>query len=186
MRTTLSLDDDVAVLLEQMRKARDTTFKRVVNDALREGLARLSSPAEPGHFVPSRSIWGAAIIPTWTMSGKFWMRRNGAEPADDSGRREPAGLCLGPQIPLARNSRSVAGWEAERIRPRGASLGVPARLYAGGHQSPHLRETCAGKRGVGAGGALAERPQCMGTGAGQSPPGDPGTPFDSGSAVVRN
>ena len=50
MRTTLSLDDDVAALLEQMRKARDTTFKQVVNDALREGLARLSSPAEPQPF----------------------------------------------------------------------------------------------------------------------------------------
>ena len=54
MRTTLSLDDDVAALLEQMRKARDTTFKQVVNDALREGLARLSSPAEnqPFHTQP--------------------------------------------------------------------------------------------------------------------------------------
>ena len=50
MRTTLSLDDDVAVLLEQMRKARDTTFKRIVNDALREGLARLSSPARTQAF----------------------------------------------------------------------------------------------------------------------------------------
>jgi len=50
MRTTLSLDDDVAVLLEQMRKARDTTFKRLGNDALREGLARLSSPAETQSF----------------------------------------------------------------------------------------------------------------------------------------
>jgi predicted transcriptional regulator len=50
MRTTLSLDDDVAVLLEQMRKARDTTFKQIVNDALREGLARLSSPSETEAF----------------------------------------------------------------------------------------------------------------------------------------
>jgi len=55
MRTTLSLDDDVAALLEQVRKARDTTFKQVVNDALREGLARLSSPAErqPFHTQPA-------------------------------------------------------------------------------------------------------------------------------------
>ena len=55
MRTTLSLDDDVAALLEQVRKARETTFKQVVNDALREGLARLSSPAEsqlPFHTRP--------------------------------------------------------------------------------------------------------------------------------------
>jgi predicted transcriptional regulator len=50
MRTTLSLDDDVAVLLEQMRKARDTSFKQIVNDALREGLARLSSPSETEAF----------------------------------------------------------------------------------------------------------------------------------------
>ena len=50
MRTTLSLDDDVAVLLEQMRKARDTTFKQLVNDALREGLARLNSPVETQAF----------------------------------------------------------------------------------------------------------------------------------------
>jgi hypothetical protein len=50
MRTTLSLDDDVAILLEQVRKARDTTLKKVVNDALREGLARLSSPPETQVF----------------------------------------------------------------------------------------------------------------------------------------
>jgi hypothetical protein len=50
MRTTLTLDDDVAALLEQMRAARGSTFKQVVNDALREGLARLSSPAEPHPF----------------------------------------------------------------------------------------------------------------------------------------
>jgi hypothetical protein len=54
MRTTLSLDDDVAALLEQVRKATDATFKDVVNTALREGLARLSSPAEsqPFHTQP--------------------------------------------------------------------------------------------------------------------------------------
>jgi hypothetical protein len=50
MRTTLSLDDDVAVLLEEVRKARDVTFKQVVNDALREGLARLISPAQVQPF----------------------------------------------------------------------------------------------------------------------------------------
>lgn len=50
MRTTLSLDDDVAVLLEQMLKTRETTFKRLVNDALRSGLAQLDSPAEAEPF----------------------------------------------------------------------------------------------------------------------------------------
>lgn len=50
MRTTLSLDDDVAALLEQMRAAGGTTFKQVVNRALREGLARMASPAETSPF----------------------------------------------------------------------------------------------------------------------------------------
>ncbi len=50
MRTTLSLDDDVAVLIEEVRKSQDTTFKQVVNDALREGLARLASPPKSEPF----------------------------------------------------------------------------------------------------------------------------------------
>jgi hypothetical protein len=50
MRTTLTLDDDVAALLEQVRKGSDLTFKQIVNDALREGLARLSSPPETQPF----------------------------------------------------------------------------------------------------------------------------------------
>lgn len=38
MRTTLTLDPDVAQLLEEERHRRHTTFKQVVNDALRRGL----------------------------------------------------------------------------------------------------------------------------------------------------
>ncbi|MCC6610249.1 MAG: ribbon-helix-helix protein, CopG family [Burkholderiales bacterium] len=38
MRTTLSLDDDVAAALERLRKARDESFKDLVNEALRRGL----------------------------------------------------------------------------------------------------------------------------------------------------
>jgi hypothetical protein len=50
MRRTLSLDEDVAALLEQAGKSRATTFKRLVNDALREGLPRLISPETPRPF----------------------------------------------------------------------------------------------------------------------------------------
>lgn len=50
MRRTLRLDADVAALLEQTRKARDATFKQVVNDALREGLARMNAPMETQAF----------------------------------------------------------------------------------------------------------------------------------------
>ena len=63
MRTTLSLDDDVSVLLEQMRKARNTTFKQVVNDALREGLARLSAPTETHAFRTQPVDLGSCYYP---------------------------------------------------------------------------------------------------------------------------
>ena len=38
MRTTLTIDDDVTVRLERLRRERDTNLKDVVNDALRQGL----------------------------------------------------------------------------------------------------------------------------------------------------
>jgi len=45
MRTTLSLDDDVAALLDRVRKARKAGLKQVVNSALRDGLTRMLAPA---------------------------------------------------------------------------------------------------------------------------------------------
>ena len=44
MRTTLSLDDDVAAQLERVRRARGGSLKETVNAALREGLQRLEQP----------------------------------------------------------------------------------------------------------------------------------------------
>lgn len=47
MRTTLSLDKDVAAALERLRKVRKATLKQVVNDALRRGLGQMASPPPP-------------------------------------------------------------------------------------------------------------------------------------------
>jgi hypothetical protein len=44
MRTTLSIDDDVAVQLERFRRARNVSLKDVVNEALRRGLRDMSAP----------------------------------------------------------------------------------------------------------------------------------------------
>jgi len=46
MRTTLTLDDDVAVQLERLRRARNANLKDVVNDALRRGLRDMSAPSK--------------------------------------------------------------------------------------------------------------------------------------------
>jgi hypothetical protein len=46
MRTTITLDDDVAVMIERLHRRRGGSFKSVVNDALREGLKHLGKPAQ--------------------------------------------------------------------------------------------------------------------------------------------
>lgn len=44
MRTTLSLDDDVAARIEQLRRAHAAPLKDLVNEALRRGLATMFEP----------------------------------------------------------------------------------------------------------------------------------------------
>ncbi len=52
MRTTLSLDDEVAALLDRARRERRASLKRIANEALREGLARVDQDrgATPFHI----------------------------------------------------------------------------------------------------------------------------------------
>ena len=42
MRTTLTLDKDVAVQLERIQRDRQTTFKEDVNEAIRHGLRHIT------------------------------------------------------------------------------------------------------------------------------------------------
>ena len=44
MRTTLTIDDDVAVQLERLQKSSQASFKDTVNDVLRRGLREMSAP----------------------------------------------------------------------------------------------------------------------------------------------
>jgi hypothetical protein len=46
MRTTLSLDEDVAALLNRARRARQASLKKIVNEALRQGLRQMTTPPE--------------------------------------------------------------------------------------------------------------------------------------------
>ena len=48
MRTTLTLDDDLAEALARMARREDRSFKDVVNETLRRGLLTGERPAEPG------------------------------------------------------------------------------------------------------------------------------------------
>jgi hypothetical protein len=44
VRTTLTLDDDVAALLRRVRKERKAGLKQTVNEALRQGLHQMTAP----------------------------------------------------------------------------------------------------------------------------------------------
>ena len=64
MRTTLSLDDDVAALIEKVRKAKDASLKEVVNTALREGLVRMvQAPAPRKKFQMTVHDAGRCYLP---------------------------------------------------------------------------------------------------------------------------
>jgi len=47
MRTTLTLDPDVAARLQRLRRRRDVPFKDLVNSALREGLRAMEEKPRP-------------------------------------------------------------------------------------------------------------------------------------------
>lgn len=51
MRTTVTLDDDLAELLKQRARERDVPFKRVLNEAIRAGLSD-KRPREPYRMKP--------------------------------------------------------------------------------------------------------------------------------------
>jgi hypothetical protein len=48
MRTTLSLDPDVARELERRQRRERRSMKQIVNEALRAGLAQLDAPSRSG------------------------------------------------------------------------------------------------------------------------------------------
>ena len=57
MRTTLTIDDDIADALKEQAKLLERPFKQVVNDILRRGLspASIREPAPEYRIVPNRS-----------------------------------------------------------------------------------------------------------------------------------
>ncbi len=64
MRTTLTLDDDVAAALARRRTERGTALRREVNELLRAGLAatsRSAGEAEQGYELPTFDS-GRALI----------------------------------------------------------------------------------------------------------------------------
>jgi len=56
MRTTLTLDDDVAAALERLRRSRDVSLKHLINEALRRGLSDMGKRTKPREPVSTRVV----------------------------------------------------------------------------------------------------------------------------------
>ncbi|HEY5857324.1 MAG TPA: CopG family transcriptional regulator [Aldersonia sp.] len=54
MRTTVTLDPDVAAALKRAARERGASFKEVLNDAIRRGLA--GKPVQGAYTTPSRNM----------------------------------------------------------------------------------------------------------------------------------
>lgn len=64
MRTTLTLDDDVAARLERLREERRVPLKALVNEALRKGLAVLDDPPRRRAAPPTSPVsLGGELLP---------------------------------------------------------------------------------------------------------------------------
>ena len=62
MRTTLTLDDDVAAELERLRKTRDLGRKRLVNEALRLGFRQMAEAPKPKKPFRTKSFHTGGVL----------------------------------------------------------------------------------------------------------------------------
>ncbi len=56
MRTTLTIDDDVAAILKRVCRSREASFKAIINEALRSGLKEMITPSQPDKNYQTRSV----------------------------------------------------------------------------------------------------------------------------------
>jgi hypothetical protein len=62
MRTTLTIDDDVAAELERLRRSRNAKYKDLVNEALRRGLQDMSAPRKKQKPFRTRSFDAGRLL----------------------------------------------------------------------------------------------------------------------------
>jgi hypothetical protein len=69
MRTTLTIDDDVAASLERLRKAREGSLKELINEALRRGIKEMTARPKRREPFRTRAVdVGEALIPLDNIS----------------------------------------------------------------------------------------------------------------------
>ena len=174
MRTTLTLDDDVAALL-----------KRVLAGAKRASRSWSTRPCDRGSASSAplrsarqtierpRSTPGVASCQTSTIS-----LRSSPSPrvtgTSDPRRRQRVGLRAQPLVFPARGSPDVAGRTAERSYSNRSAVAESARIRAGHVQSTGPRPSAVAVRSVASGGSVVGLPCGMDSASHRAPPRDPG------------
>jgi hypothetical protein len=65
VRTTLTLDPDVAAMLEELQKQREVGLKELVNQALREALPRMNEPPRRHRKFHTEAVsLGRCLVPS--------------------------------------------------------------------------------------------------------------------------
>jgi Arc/MetJ family transcription regulator len=71
MRTTVTLDDDVAAAIRHLRRVRNATLKQVVNEALRRGIRDMTVRKRRRATFRTRSVnLGSLLIPSLDNIGE--------------------------------------------------------------------------------------------------------------------
>jgi hypothetical protein len=71
MRTTLTIDDDVAAAIRHLRHVRKATMKQIVNEALRRGIRDMTVRKRRRAIFRTRSVnLGSLLIPSLDNIGE--------------------------------------------------------------------------------------------------------------------
>jgi hypothetical protein len=105
----LTIDDDVAVALERLRRKRNASLKELINEVLRRGLNEIDTPQKHRKpYRPRRWTWARRGFRTSTILPKF-SRSSKVKGSSDSGGCESSHLRLQQQFSTAREGAELAG-----------------------------------------------------------------------------
>jgi hypothetical protein len=78
MRTTLTIDDDVAAAIRRLRLVRKATMKQIVNEALRRGIRDMTVRKRRRAIFRTRSVnLGSLLIPNLDNIGEVLAAADG-------------------------------------------------------------------------------------------------------------
>jgi hypothetical protein len=171
MRTTLTLDDDVAAILKRLRKSRDVRLKDLVNEALRRGLKDMASRTKRRVRLQTRSVaLGRLRIASLDNVGEALAVAEGeayrTAEVLDAGQSAALRDKLLAEVASLASPDSAVMWAAGALPAKNSLIGADAKVLedafeqkTSGFPSPSANDVFAGEGATAAGKTLQEEPQ---------------------------